>query len=113
VPTVRSSDAASGSLRPRRGYASSSTLAAAAPGSYLAITHPASDVAPEASARASRAYNENVTTPQTRRSHDEVARFFTGLELVAPGLVQLPDWRPAAGDLAAPTSGYGAVARKP
>jgi hypothetical protein len=88
-------------------------MAAAAPGSYLAITHPASDIAPEASARASRAYNENVTTPQTRRSRDEVARFFTGLDVVSPGLVQLPDWRPAAGDSPAPTSGYGAVARKP
>jgi S-adenosyl methyltransferase len=86
---------------------------AAAPGSYLAITHPASDVTPQASARASRAYNDNVTTPQTRRSRAEVARFFTGLELVSPGLVQLADWRPAAGDLPAPSSGYGAVARKP
>jgi hypothetical protein len=88
-------------------------MAAAAPGSYLAITHPASDVTPEASARASQAYNENVTTPQIRRSHDEVARLFAGLDLVSPGLVQLPDWRPAAGDFPAPTSGYGAVARKP
>jgi hypothetical protein len=88
-------------------------MAAAAPGSYLAITHPASDVTPEASARASRAYNASVTTPQTRRGRDEVARFFAGLDLVSPGLVQLPDWRPAPGDLPAPTSGYAAVARKP
>jgi hypothetical protein len=88
-------------------------MAAAAPGSYLSITHPASDVAAEASARASRAYNDNVVTPQTRRSRAEVARFFTGLDLVSPGLVQLSDWRPAAGDIPAPTSGYGAVARKP
>jgi hypothetical protein len=88
-------------------------MAAAAPGSYLAITHPASDVAVEASARASQAYNETVATPQTRRSRDEFARFFTGLDLVDPGVVQLSDWRPAASDLAAPSSGYGAVARKP
>ena len=88
-------------------------MAATAPGSYLAITHPASDVTPDASARASRAYNHNVATPQIRRSRDEVARFFSGLELVEPGLVQLADWRPAPGDLPAPTSGYGAVARKP
>jgi S-adenosyl methyltransferase len=88
-------------------------MAAAAPGSYLVITHPASDIAPEASARASQAYNENVTTPQTRRGRDEIARFFAGLDLVSPGLVQLPDWRPAPGDPVAPTSGYGAAARKP
>jgi hypothetical protein len=88
-------------------------MAATAPGSYLAITHPASDVSPDASARASRAYNDNVATPQTRRSRDEVARFFDGLELVEPGLVQLSDWRPGPDDAPAPTSGYGAVARKP
>ena len=88
-------------------------MAAAAPGSYLAITHPASDVAAEAAARAARAYNDNVMTPQTRRSREEVARFFTGLDLVEPGLVQLSGWRPAAGNLRAPTSGYAAVARKP
>ena len=87
-------------------------MAATAPGSYLVITHPASDVARDASARASRAYNDNVATPQTRRGRDEVARFFDGLELVEPGLVQLADWRPGAGDPPAPTSGYGAVARK-
>jgi hypothetical protein len=88
-------------------------MAAVAPGSYLAITHPASDVTPDESARASRAYNDNVATPQTRRGRDEVGRFFAGLDLVEPGLVQLPDWRPAPGDPPAPTSGYGAVARKP
>ena len=87
-------------------------MAATAPGSYLVITHPASDVARDASARASRAYNDNVAPPQTRRGRDEVARFFDGLELVEPGLVQLADWRPGAGDPPAPTSGYGAVARK-
>jgi S-adenosyl methyltransferase len=88
-------------------------MAAAAPGSCLAITHPASDVAPEAAARASQAYNDNVATPQTRRGREEVARFFTGLDLVDPGLVQLSDWRPAGDELRAPTSGYAAVARKP
>ena len=88
-------------------------MAAVPSGSYLTITHPAGDIAPETSARASRAYNENVNTPQTRRTRDEVARFFTGLDLVDPGLVQLPDWRPEVGDPPAPTSGYAAVGRKP
>jgi hypothetical protein len=91
----------------------SDLMAAAAPGSYLAITHPASDVAAEAAARASQAYNDSVTTPQTRRSREEMARFFAGLDLVDPGLVQLSDWRPAPRDLRAPTSGYAGVARKP
>ena len=67
---------------------------------------------PETAAQASRAYNDNVATPQTRRSRGEVARFFDGLELVEPGLVQLADWRPGPDHAPAPTSGYGAVARK-
>jgi hypothetical protein len=68
---------------------------------------------PEAAARASQAYNQSVATPQTRRRREQVARFFTGLDLVSPGLVQSPRWRPGPGDPAAPTSGYAAVARKP
>jgi hypothetical protein len=48
-----------------------------------------------------------------RRSRDEVQRFFDGLDLVEPGLVQLHQWRPTGGEPVAPSSGYGAVARKP
>ncbi len=48
------------------------------------------------------------------RSHQQIARFFDGLEMVQPGLVQLHRWRPGPGvtdngrDLAA----YGGVGRK-
>jgi hypothetical protein len=47
-------------------------------------------------------------------SHQQVSRFFDGLEMVDPGLVQLHRWRPGHGvdnmrDLAA----YGGVGRKP
>lgn len=28
------------------------------------------------------------------RSRDEVARFFDGYEMVEPGLVAMPEWRP-------------------
>jgi len=42
-----------------------------------------------------------------------VDRFFGGPDLVGPGLVQLHQWRPADRDPVAPSSGYGAVARKP
>jgi S-adenosyl methyltransferase len=51
------------------------------------------------------------------RTSDEVARFLAGLELLAPGLVSIVDWRPdddpnpAAS--AADTTAYGAVARLP
>jgi hypothetical protein len=83
------------------------------PGSYLAISHPASDIGP-GQAEAQRRYNERVSTPQTLRTRDEVARFFTGLELVPPGLVYVHTWRPGPGDIAPAdaASAYGGVARK-
>ena len=49
------------------------------------------------------------------RSHQEVSRFFDGLEMVEPGLVQLHRWRPGTGldDTGRDLAAYGAVARKP
>ncbi len=84
------------------------------PGSYLAISHPASDTDPAAQAEAQKRYNERVSTPQTLRSRDEVTRFFTGLDLVPPGLVYVHTWRPGPADRqpAGVTSAYGGVARK-
>jgi hypothetical protein len=83
-------------------------------GSYLAISHPAIDIAP-GQAEAQRRYNERVSTPQTLRDRDQVARFFEGLELVEPGLVYVHTWRPGEFDTAPEdaTSAWGAVARKP
>jgi hypothetical protein len=88
-------------------------MRATAPGSYLVISHPASDVEAPSAERAAKRYNDLVASPMRRRSKDEVARFFTGLDMVEPGLVQLHQWRPADGDPAAPSSGYGGMARKP
>ncbi|HET7014632.1 MAG TPA: SAM-dependent methyltransferase [Streptosporangiaceae bacterium] len=85
------------------------------PGSYLALSHPASDTH-QGQAEAQRRYNERVSTPQQLRSRDEVMRFFEGLELVEPGLVQVHLWRPDPTDeipAADAVSAYGAVARKP
>ena len=83
-------------------------------GSYLAISHPAIDIAP-GQAEAQRRYNERVSTPQTLRDRDQVARFFEGLELVEPGLVYVHAWRPGEFDTAPEdaTSAWGGVARKP
>jgi hypothetical protein len=83
-------------------------------GSYLAISHPAIDIAP-GQAEAQRRYNERVSTPQTLRGHDQVARFFEGLELVEPGLVYVHAWRLGEFDTApeGATSAWGGVARKP
>jgi hypothetical protein len=84
-------------------------------GSYLVICHPASDIQAEAVAEGARRYNKSVVTPQTRRDFGEVSRFFAGLQLVEPGVVQCHRWRPVpgvpAGDYEVP--GWAAVGRKP
>jgi hypothetical protein len=82
-------------------------------GSYLVVSHPARDVETARSEQAARRYNQHVTAPMRRRSRPEVARFFDGLELVEPGLVQMHQWRADATDPAAPSSGYAVVGRKP
>ena len=83
-------------------------------GSYLAISHPASDIHP-GQAEAQRRYNERVSTPQTLRTRAEASRFFEGLDLVPPGLVYVHTWRPGPDDIVPPdgVSAYGGVARKP
>jgi len=73
-------------------------LNALVPGSYLAISHPASDVDAEAAAEAARAYDASLPTTQTNRNRAEVTKFFDGLELLPPGVVQLNKWRPDPGD---------------
>ena len=88
---------------------------ALAPGSYLAISHPASDIHAAAQAEAQKRYNERVATPQTLRNRAEVTRFFDGLDLVPPGVVYVHAWRPDPGDVAPAdgVSAHGGVARKP
>jgi hypothetical protein len=56
-----------------------------------------------------------VSTPQTLRTDDEVARFFDGLDLVPPGVTYVRAWRPDPGDVypEGGVSAYGGVARKP
>jgi hypothetical protein len=82
-------------------------------GSYLTISHPAIDIHP-AQSTVQCVYNENVPTQQTLRTREQVARFFTGLELVEPGLVMVHQWRPDPGDFAPEgvVSAHGAVGRK-
>jgi len=89
-------------------------MAATPAGSYLAISHPAIDIH-QAQAESQRVYNQNVATPQTLRTRDQVARFFTGLDLIEPGLVQVHQWRPDPEDFTPDgvVSAHGAVGRKP
>jgi S-adenosyl methyltransferase len=70
---------------------------AAPPGSYLVLTHPASDIHADVVAEGARHYNASVATAQTRRSLAEVSRLMEGLELVEPGVVQAHRWHPEPG----------------
>jgi S-adenosyl methyltransferase len=64
------------------------------PGSYLAISHPASDIEPEKVADLTARVNPLSHQQYTGRSRAQVMQFFDGLELVEPGLVQVQQWRP-------------------
>lgn len=84
-------------------------------GSYVALTHGTADVAPGVN-DAARVYDE-ATTPMYVRGQDEVRNLVSGLDLVEPGLVWTPQWRPDPGDaaLAMPSDSYyyALVAVKP
>ena len=62
-----------------------------------------------------RSNHHKLENPAKPRTTGEIRRFFDGLELIDPGLVQPHRWRPGPG---ADTSGYevpalAGVARKP
>ncbi|MDA3626952.1 SAM-dependent methyltransferase [Saccharopolyspora sp. WRP15-2] len=83
-------------------------------GSYLAATIATDDFAPETLAGVRRTYREHGETLRFR-TKAQAARFFEGLDLVDPGLVQMHKWRPDTTPQAndADIAMYAAVARKP
>jgi hypothetical protein len=89
-------------------------LAAVPSGSYLALSHPTSDVQQDQVTAMVARLNELVAEKVTTRDRDQVARFFTGLELVEPGLVNVSEWRPdGAGAAEGPAALWVCVGRKP
>ncbi|MFE2375339.1 SAM-dependent methyltransferase [Streptomyces sp. NPDC059398] len=69
---------------------------ALAPGSLLILTHASYEGIPVLQEQAGGAVGvyRNIRNPLVMRSREEVARFFDGYELVQPGLVTMPEWRP-------------------
>ncbi|MET7640692.1 SAM-dependent methyltransferase [Streptomyces sp. NPDC005438] len=64
------------------------------PGSPLVLTHGTHDVIGEEGLRyATDAYKKSTANLRLR-NHAEISSFFEGFELVEPGVVQLPLWRP-------------------
>jgi hypothetical protein len=88
-------------------------MAAVPSGSYLVLSHPASDIRAQSMAEMAELLTQ-TGPPMTARSHAEVSRFFDGLDLVEPGVVALPSWRPDSADVPAEyATGWCGVARKP
>jgi hypothetical protein len=57
--------------------------------------------------------NELIAQQTVPRTRDQVAAFFTGLDLIEPGLVRVPEWRPALAIDAAPAQMWAGVALQP
>lgn len=72
------------------------------PGGCLAVSHAISDLHPEATTELAAIYQGSGAVesgPRTElRTKAEVAPYLDGLELVSPGLVTLPAWRPEPGE---------------
>jgi hypothetical protein len=89
-------------------------MAALPSGSHLVLTHACTDAA--TTRTAVQAYNESgIPTPIKGRSRSEIEAFFDGLELIEPGIVCCPEWRPGFGPRRKPheVMTYCGVAAKP
>ncbi len=88
-------------------------LAEVPPGSFLALSHPGSDVGGEGHATMHRRVNPLLSMPTTLRRRTEVTRFFDGLELLEPGVVVAAQWRPGSEfEARTPAAVWGGVGRK-
>ncbi|MEU2399350.1 SAM-dependent methyltransferase [Streptomyces pseudogriseolus] len=69
---------------------------ALAPGSMLVLTHAAYQGIPLPPERAEGAVDvyRDMRNPLIMRTREEIARFFEGYDMVEPGLVPMPRWRP-------------------
>jgi SAM-dependent methyltransferase len=64
-----------------------------APGSHLLVTHGTEGDNPVV-LRSAIAMSKDTDTPAYMRTAEEVTEFFAGFELLDPGVVCTPDWRP-------------------
>ena len=71
---------------------------AVAPGSYLAIWHGTNEDAPPDLLEQTEQFYAQSSDPLKSRSRAEIEAFFAGLDLVEPGMVYAPLWRPEGPD---------------
>jgi hypothetical protein len=90
--------------------------AAMAPGSYLSLCHITGDYQrPDAVAQWVQVFG-GMAEPMVPRTHEQIGRFFDGMEIIDPGLVKAHEWRPdEPGEIPSPATGWllAGVARKP
>lgn len=89
---------------------------ALAPGSYLVLSHATSDLHPVEKVKRAKAVYDGTTAPFVMRTHAQIEKFFDGWDLIPPGLVQVPLWRPDGAqppvDALAKIGIYGGVGRR-
>jgi hypothetical protein len=94
----------------------STLMSGLAPGSYLVSSHVTAELDPEGVHGMERAYRAGGLWAGARSAADFGRLFFTGLELVDPGVVLISEWRPTGAELsplASEVSSNGGVGRKP
>jgi hypothetical protein len=67
---------------------------ALSPGSYLVLTQSTPDDVSDDVTEAMKGIYSNASAQVAPRSFEEIAKFFDGLELIDPGLVDVTLWRP-------------------
>ena len=85
------------------------------PGSYLVAAHVTSDHAPKVLDAMASTFLRSGMSGQMRDSSEFARLAFTGLELIAPGVTLVSEWRPdsdAPRPIPAEVNVYGGVARK-
>jgi hypothetical protein len=89
-------------------------LAGLPSGSYLSLNDGTSVIARDQLEQATQDYNDSGALPYVQRTPKEIASFFEGLDLVEPGVVSCPRWRPdpVLGDQPE-LDAFGGVGRKP
>ncbi|MFJ7902145.1 SAM-dependent methyltransferase [Streptomyces sp. NPDC096198] len=65
---------------------------------WLALTHATNEDRPDTAAAVGQLYRSRATSPVTARSHAEILTLFDGFDLMPPGLVHVPLWRPTPDD---------------
>jgi hypothetical protein len=93
----------------------SDLMAAVPSGSYLVVSHVASDLQQHSPGvnEAAAALSQLMFQRVTARNQEQVLKLFSGLEILEPGIVPVQDWRPDGNPEAVRSAMRGGVGRKP